>query len=130
VGLSDSPRIHPYKDNPPLDVKHSLAHRDYRAVVDALKLTPVFSAGWYLLIAAALIAAGWQTSPQWAREYHFALYGSALIYALPYFVIAPSAELRYLLWSALASWLCILLVLLRGFFVFSGIGYRRRLAQR
>lgn len=114
VGLSDSPQIHRYEDNPPLEFKHKRAHSGYRAAVDSLRLTPVYSPGWYLLFAAVLIAVRWRTSPQWVRECYFALYGSALVYALPYFLIAPSAELRYLLWSALASWLCILLVLLQG----------------
>jgi len=113
AGLSDSPRIQPYKDNPSLEFKHSLALSVYRAAVDALRLTPAYSVGWHLLIAAVLIAMSWRVSPRWARECYFALYGSALIYALPYLVIAPSAELRYLLWSAVASWLCILLVLLQ-----------------
>lgn len=115
AGLSDSPQIIAYKDNPPMAFANPSAHQRYRVLVDSLRGTPVYSAGWYLILAGALIALRWRRTPLWLREYHMALYGSALIYTLPYFVIAPSAELRYVLWSALASWLCILIALLDWF---------------
>lgn len=112
VGLADSPQIVAYKDNPLLTLANPTAHQRYRAIVDSVRITPVYSAGWYLILAGALIALRWRRTPRWLREYFVALYGSASIYTLPYFFIAPSAELRYVLWSALASWLCILLALL------------------
>ena len=112
VGLSDSPQIFAYKDNPPMAFSNPAAHQRYRAIVDHLRSTPLYSAGWYLILAGALIALRWRRSARWLRGYFLALYGSALIYTLPYFFIAPSAELRYVLWSAVASWLCILLALI------------------
>ncbi len=112
AGLADSPQIVAYKDNPLMTLANPTAHQRYRGIVDSLRSTPVYSAGWYLILAGALIAMRWRRSPSWLREHFSALYGSALIYTLPYFFIAPSAELRYVLWSALASWLCILLALL------------------
>ena len=112
VGLSDSPQIFAYKDNPPMAFSHPSAHQRYRVMVEHLRSTPLYSAGWYLILAGALIALRWRKSARWLREYFLALYGSALIYTLPYFFIAPSAELRYVLWSAVASWLCIVLALI------------------
>jgi hypothetical protein len=112
AGLSDSPQIVAYKDNPPMAFSNPSAHQGYRALVDSLRTTPAYSAGWYLILAGVLITLRWHRTPGWLRENYVALYGSALIYTLPYFFIAPSAELRYVLWSALASWLCILLCVL------------------
>ncbi len=112
AGFSDSPQLFAIKDNPPLVFANPSAHNFYRVLVDSLRNTPIYSAGWYMILAGALIALRWRRAPQWLRDFNIALYGSALVYAMPYFFIAPSAELRYLLWSALASWLCILLVVL------------------
>ena len=112
AGFSDSPQLFAIKDNPPLEFVNPSAHKFYRALVDSLRKTPFYSAGWTIILAGALIALRWRRTPQWLRDFYTALYGSALVYAMPYFFIAPSAELRYLLWSALASWLCILLVVL------------------
>lgn len=112
AGLSDSPQLFAYKDNPPMVFANPAAHSVYRALLDRVRNTPLYSAGWHLIFAAALIALRWRRSPTWLRDFYTALYGSALFYTLPYFFIAPSAELRYVLWSALASWLCILLAVL------------------
>jgi hypothetical protein len=111
AGLADAPQLFAYADNPSLSFTHERAHRHYRALVDGLKSTPLYTAGWYLLVAGLAIMLRWRASPRWLRERYMALYGSALMYTAPYFFIAPSAELRYVLWSALAAWLCILLCL-------------------
>jgi len=112
AGLSDSPQLFAYKDNPPMAFANPSAHHFYRTLVESLRNTPFYSAGWYMILAGGLIALRWRRTPPWLRDFYAALYGSALIYTLPYFFIAPSAELRYLLWSALACWLCILLAVL------------------
>jgi hypothetical protein len=120
AGLVDAPQLFSYDDNPPLSFTHERAHRHYRALVDGLKSTPIYATGLYLLVAGLAIMLRWRASPIWLRERYMALYGSALIYAAPYFFIAPSAELRYVLWSAFAAWLCILLCLLHTIFLATG----------
>lgn len=116
AGLVDAPQLSSYGDNPPLSFAHERAHGYYRTLVDSLKSTPVYAAGWYLLVAGMAIILRWRVSPAWLRERYMALYGSALVYAAPYFFIAPSAELRYVLWSVLAAWQCFFLCLLHTIF--------------
>jgi len=111
IGLGDAPVLTSYQDNPGLVFAHPRAHGIYRDVIERLRSTGVFAAGAYLVIALVLAALRWRGL---ARHWRIAVAGlmaSAWSYLLPLFVLAPSAESRYLLWPVLASWLVILLAI-------------------
>lgn len=91
-----------YRDNPPTASNDSALQRGWLELIERLRASLAFAAWPYLLagLAAALHA--------WRRRDHASapalwLVASAWCYALPYAVIAPAAEFRYLLWSCIAS---------------------------
>jgi hypothetical protein len=108
-GLSDSPQITQYKDNPIFQFKHVAAHQAYRSIIERLRHLCIFAPMWYFLLAAVLICFRWNDSNKQLRSWRLFLCLSALCYTAPYLIIAPSAELRYVLWSVLACWLSIVL---------------------
>jgi hypothetical protein len=110
-GLADSPTLLQYSDNPPLSRGFADAHQLYRTLVDSLRSSGLYAPGVYLLLG--LLALGWAWQQRRSGGFsaaHGALAASTWLYTLPYFVLAPSAETRYLLWPALASWLLCLSV--------------------
>lgn len=115
-GLADSPAIVSHAGNPVLQRRSPAAHAHYRSVVESSRGSWLFAPGLYLLLG---VAAAWLACrPSLANgvgQSHWrlgvlALLASAWAYTLPYFLLAPSAETRYLIWPALASWLLTLLV--------------------
>lgn len=107
-GLADSPGLQSFRDNPPLERALPGWHERYRAALDALRDSWAYAAGLYLGLGLLAGALWWRRRPQPPAPWPGlagALLASAWVYTLPYFVIAPSAETRYLLWPALASWL-------------------------
>lgn len=107
-GLADSPGLASFRDNPPLARAWPDWHGHYRAALDALRDSWVYAAGLYLALGLLGGAVLWRRRSRLPAPWPAigcALLGSAWLYTLPYFVIAPSAETRYLLWPALASWL-------------------------
>jgi hypothetical protein len=106
--LADSPHVVQYRDNPPLIPSHPLAHQRYRALIDAAFRTPVFSVGLILLLGTAAFVRRWRSGMFRELVPAAALLFSASLYTLPFLLIAPSAELRYLLWPGLAGWLVML----------------------
>lgn len=109
AGLAESPALTPYADNPPLQRRFPALHDLYRALAGVLHRLSLYSAGalWLssLLLSPLLVRRRGTTY----RIAVAALLGSASLYALPFLLIAPSAELRYLLWPAVAGWLALLL---------------------
>jgi hypothetical protein len=118
VGLVDSPRITAYGDNPPLQTVFPAAHTWYRLTASAIKEYWLGAAVLYLLLGLVGGTFLWWRSRRVVKPNPadqlllfsaFALLASAWLYTLPYFLLAPSSETRYVLWPALASWLIALL---------------------
>ncbi|WP_313920290.1 hypothetical protein [Tahibacter sp.] len=91
-----------YRDNPVVAMHDSAPRRLARHALDRLRDTVAFAAWPYLLIGAvaALHALRRRDSRSAPALW---LCASAWAYALPYAVLAPAAEFRYLLWSCIAS---------------------------
>lgn len=109
-GLADSPGLVQVADNPALERRFERPHGYYRMAVNALKTTFLVAPGWYLFAALVLVPLlAHRRARPWMPA-AWALWVSALAYTASFAAMAPSAELRYLLWSSLASWLAVLIV--------------------
>ncbi|MBK8284887.1 MAG: hypothetical protein IPK97_08315 [Ahniella sp.] len=98
-GQAEHPGQSVMADNPVLEVPQRAAAPIWRTVVD--KLFRVGAAAPVLYVGLAILSMlVWR--PSGAR---MALMASAFLYAAPYAWIAPSAELRYLLWPCVAAWI-------------------------
>lgn len=111
AGFADSPELHQYLDNPALVRSNPGLHMSYRRVIEWLRGTPLFSVGAYLLLASSLVMLRIHKLPKNLQLASIALLANAWFYTACYFFLAPSAELRYVLWPGLASWLVILITL-------------------
>lgn len=109
--LADRPTLIKYADNPDLERAFPEVNDVYRATLDQLRQTPLYAPGFYLLLGLFGAALLWRTGAGCWSGAAAALLGSAWLYTLPYFVVAPTAETRYLLWPALASWQVLLIAL-------------------
>lgn len=69
---------------------------------DALKRTPLFSAGAWLLGCMAVVALGWKRRHTPSAALALGLCGSATIYVLSYFAVGVAADFRYVYWAVLA----------------------------
>lgn len=98
-GQAESPGQATIADNPVLAAPDRGATRWWRYVIDALFRIGAASPMLYLALAATSMLV-WR--PPIASV---ALMASAIMYAAPYVVVAPSAELRYLLWPCVAAWI-------------------------
>ncbi|ODU32103.1 MAG: hypothetical protein BGP24_03620 [Lysobacterales bacterium 69-70] len=91
-----------YRDNPAVAVPDGALRRFALATFERLRATPAFAAWPYLLIGiAAALRVRRRRDARGAAVLW--LIASAWAYALPYTVLAPAAEFRYLLWSCIAS---------------------------
>ena len=91
-----------YRDNPTLAVPEGALRRTALAAFERLRATIAFAAWPYLLIGI-VAAFGVLRRRDTRRAPVLWLIASAWAYALPYAVLAPAAEFRYLLWSCIAS---------------------------
>lgn len=112
IGLADAAYMTDYADNPVLTRQWPLAHAQFRGTLDRLRPTPAYAPATYLWLGLAALVWRWRRGllEPW-RGAAMALCASAWVYTLPYFLIAPTAETRYVLWPALASWLVFLIAL-------------------
>lgn len=100
-----------YRDNPPVAPNDGAAHRALMRWVEAWRPTAVFAIWPHLLIGLAAAPLAWRRRADRPAGAALCLLASAWLYALPYPLLAPSAELRYLGWSCLASVLAAVLAL-------------------
>jgi hypothetical protein len=102
----------PFRDNPPLPQPLAPGAQTalYRLAA-TLAPTWVFAGLPYLLLAALAGAIGWRRDGVAARI-AVAISASALLYALAFFPLAPSADLRYLTWPIVAGPLALAFALL------------------
>ena len=102
VHLFDMPGQVAFRDNPPLASAWPSAHERFRALAEMLKSSGLAAPWLWLGLGSTLLAIGtWQRRRRLQiREQTLLLIGaSALAYLLPYALIAPSTEMRYLAWS-------------------------------
>lgn len=90
-----------YGDNPAVAAGDGALRRIALAAFDALRATPAFAAWPYLAIGLIAAMAALRRGND-RRPAVLWLWASAAAYALPYTLLAPAAEFRYLLWSCLA----------------------------
>lgn len=73
------------------------------AIHDALKPTPLFRAGTWLLTCLAICAFAWRRRDTRAGAFALGVCGSAAVYVLSYAAIGVGSDFRYAYWAVLAS---------------------------
>jgi len=74
-----------------------------KAVHDALKATPLFRMGLWLVLVLAVTVAGWRRRATPAGTFAVGVAGSAAIYLLTYWPVAVAVDFRYGYWAVLAA---------------------------
>jgi hypothetical protein len=92
--VNDPSRI-PFPDRP--------AFVAVKNVHDALKPTPLFRAGSWLLICIAICAFGWARRDRPEGAYIIGVCGSAAVYVLTFYAVGVASDFRYAYWAVLAS---------------------------
>ncbi len=70
---------------------------------DALKPTPLFRAGTWLLLCIAFCAFGWSRRDRPEGAYIIGVCGSAAVYVLTFYPVGVASDFRYGYWAVLAS---------------------------
>jgi hypothetical protein len=70
---------------------------------DALKPTPLFRAGAWLIACIAVCAFAWRRRDTPAGAFAIGVCGSAIIYVLTFFAVGVASDFRYAYWAVLAS---------------------------
>ncbi len=73
------------------------------AIHDALKPTPLFRAGIWLLLCIAVCAFAWRRRDTPAGAFAIGVCGSAAVYVLTFFAVGVASDFRYAYWAVLAS---------------------------
>jgi hypothetical protein len=73
------------------------------AVHDALKPTPLFRAGTWLLVCLVVCRFAWRRRDNRAGVFALGVGGSGAVYVLSYFVVGVASDFRYAYWSVLAA---------------------------
>jgi hypothetical protein len=74
-----------------------------RIMHDALKPTPLFRAGPWLLICIVVCAFAWRRRNTPAGAFAIGVCGSAAVYMLTFFAVGVASDFRYAYWAVLAS---------------------------
>lgn len=104
VALVDSPSIGAFRDNPPLTIANPSLHFQFRKLADGLKANSV-SAAWPWLslgLGMLLLRAARRAPLDRIDATLLVIAGSGVLYLLPFALIAPSTELRYVAWPIAA----------------------------
>jgi hypothetical protein len=70
---------------------------------DALKPTPLFRAGTWLLLCIAICGFGWSRRDQPEGAYLIGVCGSAVVYVLTFYAVGVASDFRYAYWAVLAG---------------------------
>jgi hypothetical protein len=70
---------------------------------DVLKPTPLFRAGSWLLICAAVCAFAWRARNTPSGAFAIGACGSAAVYVLTFFAVGVASDFRYAYWAVLAG---------------------------
>lgn len=73
------------------------------AIHDALKRTPLFRAGTWLILCIAVCAFAWRRRNLPAEAFAIGVCGSAAVYVLTFFAVGVASDFRYAYWAVLAS---------------------------
>jgi hypothetical protein len=73
------------------------------AVDDALKPTPLFRAGTWLILCIAVCAFAWRRRDGPAGTFAIGVCGSGTVYVLTFFAVGVASDFRYACWAVLAS---------------------------
>jgi hypothetical protein len=73
------------------------------AIHDALKPTPLFRAGTWLLVCIAVCVLAWRRRNTPAGAFAIGVCGSAAVYVLSYLAVSVGSDFRYAYWAVLAS---------------------------
>jgi hypothetical protein len=73
------------------------------AIHDALKSTPLFRAGSWLLVCIAVCAFAWRRRNTPSGTFSIGVCGSAAVYVLTFFAVGVASDFRYAYWAVLAS---------------------------
>lgn len=103
-----------YRDNPPIVANTGWLHALFVGWIDAARSSIVFAAWPYILLSLVAGFVAWRRRGCLQAQAALAAIGSGLLYAAPLPLIAPSAELRYLGWTCIASVLGAALALSAG----------------
>jgi hypothetical protein len=74
-----------------------------RAIHDALKPTPLFRAGTWLLLCVATCGWAWQRRETREGAFAIGVCGAAAIYVLAFFAVGVASDFRYAYWAVLAG---------------------------
>ena len=91
----DDPSKMPFADRP--------AFVALKAIHDALKPTPLFRAGSWLLVCIAVCAFAWRRRNTPAGAFAIGVCGSAAVYVLTFFAVGVASDFRYAYWAVLAG---------------------------
>ena len=112
IDVNDSMKT-PFPDRP--------AFAAVTTIHDALKPTPLFRAGTWLLLCVAICAFGWSRRERPEGAYMIGVCGSAAVYVLTFYAVGVASDFRYAYWAVLAS--------LTGVVVAAAGALRRRSAK-
>jgi hypothetical protein len=112
VDIEDTTKI-PFPDRP--------AFVAVKNIHDALRPTPLFRAGTWLLLCVAICAFGWSRRERREGAYMIGVCGSATVYVLTFYAVGVASDFRYAYWAVLAS--------LTGVVVAAAGALRRRSAK-
>jgi hypothetical protein len=74
-----------------------------KAVHDALKPTPLFRAGTWLILDALVCVLAWRRRATVPGAFALGVGGSAVVYMLTFFAVGVAADFRYAYWAVLAG---------------------------
>jgi hypothetical protein len=74
-----------------------------KTVHDALKQTPLFRAGTWLLLNVLICGFAWRRRDTPAGAFAFGVCGSAVVYMMTFFAVGVAADFRYAYWAVLAG---------------------------
>ena len=77
--------------------------RRYDDIHEALRQTPLFRVGVWVVVCALLTAAAWRRRREPLGAFIVATSGSAVVYVASYWPIAVATDYRYGYWAALAA---------------------------
>ena len=112
IDIEDTTKI-PFPDRP--------AFVAVKNIHDALRPTPLFRAGTWLLLCVAICAFGWRRRERPEGAYMIGVCGSATVYVLTFYAVGVASDFRYAYWAVLAS--------LTGVVVAAAGALRRRSAK-
>jgi peptidoglycan/LPS O-acetylase OafA/YrhL len=74
-----------------------------KALHDALKPTPLFRTGTWLLLNAAVCLFAWRRRNTSAGAFALGVCGSAIVYMMTFFAVGVATDFRYAYWAVLAG---------------------------